>query len=825
MKNNIAKIVAMLLCALMMFAIVGCDNTGSEATPAPTVAPTEAVETPKVILPDVPADRYDAVASPRTGNNATMPLVISTYTLDGKFSPFFYTSAYDNDVQALTQIGLLHYDKDGAPQAGVEYPSYAWAYSQEVSDDKSTSTYKFILKNGITFSDGTPVTAKDVLFSMYVYCDPLYDGASTFYTMAIQGLSEYRLQTSSDVLELMEAIIAAGFTIDETGAMVFPSASGVTAEQQATFWAPLPEIGAQFTQEIIDYVVASYGTDEYVKKYVSENLSWEQLNASDSTRAAFGMSMWNLGSLDDELVFTDAIGTVYDLKTAELTAADLWKAIVTAYNFDVTDSGAQVEAAGSTILIESLRSAFIASAGSVEGGVPSISGITSGVEVCEDGVEREYIQVVMNGVDPTAIFKLGVAVAPWQYYTQGFAGELNEFGVSLSDPDFIQCLKDKNVKPVGAGPYIFEEFKDNVVYYTANDAFMLGSPKIQYVRYQVIDSGAELDAVKTGTVYYSNPSAKTDIINDVTGGQGDYAKLAYILVDNDGYGYIGVNAQFVPEWNVRRALASTMNLQLCIDNTYGELATLNYRTMTKVQWAYPENPENMYPYDGTGATAKALFLEEGYIYDEAANIMYYPETFTRDGVSLAGQQVTFKATLPMEAKDHPAGSIFIDMQTVLASIGVKFDIEVDDKVLNKLSTAYESGIQIWAAAWGSGGVDPDMFQIWYSDPAVNQSTSPTAKGLYWMFANGSDEEKAALQELNELIIAGRSTLDVEERKAIYARALELSTSLTTEIPTYQRKNMFVFNKDVINAETLFSGDDVTPFQSPLAYIWNVELNG
>ncbi|HCS75672.1 MAG TPA: hypothetical protein DIW17_17590, partial [Clostridiales bacterium] len=64
----------------------------------------------------------------------------------------------------------------------------------------------------------------------------------------------------------------------------------------------------------------------------------------------------------------------------------------------------------------------------------------------------------------------------------------------------------------------------------------------------------------------------------------------------------------------------------------------------------------------------------------------------------------------------------------------------------------------------------------------------------------------------------------EERKAIYKRALELSTGLAVEIPTYQRKNLYVYNKDVIKADSLFSGEDVTPFQSPISFIWNVELN-
>ena len=240
--------------------------------------------------------------------------------------------------------------------------------------------------------------------------------------------------------------------------------------------------------------------------------------------------------------------------------------------------------------------------------------------------------------------------------------------------------------------------------------------------------------------------------------------------------------------------------------------------MTKVLWAYPDDPENLFPYDGTGETSKALFLEAGYIYDAANNIMKYPE-----GHEKAGQQVTFKCTIPSDVKDHPAGSIFVDAQEVLAKIGVKIDIEVDQNLLGKLSTAYDSGIQIWAAAWGSGGVDPDMFQIWYADHAENQGTSAARSGLYYLYQNGSDEEKAMLVELNQLIKAGRSTLDVEERKAIYKRALELSTGIAVEIPTYQRKNMYVYNADVINSSSIFKGDDVTPFQDPLNFIWNVEL--
>lgn len=238
MKNNtLGRLLALALAAMMLFAVVGCQETGNNNDPVetpttadPTPAPTE--EVPAEILPDVPADRYDATVTPRTGNNATAPLVLSSSTLDGKFSPFFYTSAYDNDVQAQTQIGLLYYDKDGVPQAGVEYPCLAYSYTEDVAADNSSITYKIFLKNGITFSDGEPVTAKDVLFNYYVYLDSAYDGISTLYTQKIRGASEYRLQTSAEALAVVDAILAAGITAAEDGTVSYPAADGATPEQQ-----------------------------------------------------------------------------------------------------------------------------------------------------------------------------------------------------------------------------------------------------------------------------------------------------------------------------------------------------------------------------------------------------------------------------------------------------------------------------------------------------------------------------------------------------------------------------------------------------------------
>ncbi|MCI6603689.1 MAG: ABC transporter substrate-binding protein [Clostridiales bacterium] len=801
MKKLMTTVLAVMLCLTLL---VGLQPL--------TVA---AEETAEKGVADLAPNRFDPAVTPRSETNENMPLVIADEEFSGVFSPFFYTSNSDGNVEAMTQLGLCTTDPKGFVVAGNEWPCLAYSYTNVPAEDMSTTTYKFILKNGLTFSDGTPVTLKDVLFNFYVYCDPLYDGISTMYTIPIQGIDEYRLQTSSEKIELVAKILEAGIS-DKDGEMVIEPADGVDMADQEAFWSHLPEAGAKFAQEIIDYVVNNYGNEieDNMAPFKAEDLE------KPSVAAAYGMVMWGFGEVDDQTgKFTDKMGKEYDLSADTVDATTYWNNILDAYGYDLSDAGINAEKAGDKHLEDYVKELYIAKEGQIEGGVKEIKGISTGKEVCEDGVEREYIQFVINGVDPVAIQKLSINVAPMHYYTEGFKGELDEHGVSVGNPEFIQCLKDKNDKPMGAGPYIFESYENKVVSYVAFDGFCMGAPKIKHLRRQAITLGSELDAVKTGTVHVATPSATTEIVNDITSGEGDFAKMSYVLVDNDGYGCIGIQGQYFPDWNVRKAIAHALNVQLTIDDYYGELASVNYRTMTKVQWAYPENPEPLYPYDGTGETSKQLLLDAGYIYDEASNVMSYPKDDER-----AGEQFTIRFTLPSDAKDHPAGAVALDFQKVMASIGVKVEIDADPNMLSKLGTAYESGLQMWAAAWGNGGVDPDMFQIWYSDPSVNNADSPKRSGMTYLFQNGSEDQKEAIRKMDDLIIAGTKTLDRDERKQIYKEALELSTGMAVEVPTYQRKNMDIYNKTVLNPDSLVPNEKISPFYNAIgAEIWNLEL--
>ncbi len=119
-------------------------------------------------------------------------IVIMTEELSGLFNPFYATSGTDMDVVGMTQISMLSTDNNGDPVANDDLPTVVKAFSQEHKGD--TTVYSFVIKNGIKFSDGKPLTMNDVLFNMYEYLDPVYTGSSTMYSIDIVGLSSYRTQ-------------------------------------------------------------------------------------------------------------------------------------------------------------------------------------------------------------------------------------------------------------------------------------------------------------------------------------------------------------------------------------------------------------------------------------------------------------------------------------------------------------------------------------------------------------------------------------------------------------------------------------------------------
>lgn len=132
-------------------------------------------------------------------NNEQRPFTMASQEVDQVFSPFFASSTADSSVVSMTQISMLGNDKDGNPKTRKQGASVVTYDYQIVYDSTSnTSTYYFVLDNSIKYSNGSALTMKDVLFNLYVYLDPTYNGSSTMYSTDIVGLKAYRYQTDDE---------------------------------------------------------------------------------------------------------------------------------------------------------------------------------------------------------------------------------------------------------------------------------------------------------------------------------------------------------------------------------------------------------------------------------------------------------------------------------------------------------------------------------------------------------------------------------------------------------------------------------------------------
>ena len=150
--KKFTKLLSLLLAVVMMLGLAACGSNGTTETAAPTAA-------------DVSAEtKADTAAAPTAPNRAILG---STTELSGDFRyPGWGGSsagASDQDIQKLT----IGYGTMEANQGGA----YVWNETAvkdhtETDNDDGTATYTVTINEGLTFSDGTPITAKDYVFAM-----------------------------------------------------------------------------------------------------------------------------------------------------------------------------------------------------------------------------------------------------------------------------------------------------------------------------------------------------------------------------------------------------------------------------------------------------------------------------------------------------------------------------------------------------------------------------------------------------------------------------------------------------------------------------------
>ena len=772
MSKTLNKVLALVLALAMAFALVACQTT------TPTTEPTDAATTE-------PATEPATEEKPST-------LVVGYSPFSEKFSPFFAKTAYDQDAYVQTQVALINNDRAGnlilkgiegetVDYNGKDYFYDGIADTDIVQNDDGTVDYNIKIRDDIVFSDGTPMTIDDVIFNMYVLSDPTYDGSSTFYAVPIEGMAEYR--AGMELLSNM--IVAAG--PDNTDFTYW------TEDEQKAYWDAFWAAGEVFAQEIADYC----------KNYGATNVSE-------------GAALWGFEGL-----------------AADATAADFFKAIVDKYGYDVSDDGINAETADSAIT--DLINAQLGDKADAYA-----KGISTGESAANiAGIKKtgDYSMTVhCTKFEATAIYQLGVYVAPMHYYGDAslYDYDNNSFGFPKGD---LSLIRSKTTHPMGAGPYVFEQYENGVITYHANELYYKGTPKTQYLLFQEGSDGDKLAGVVSGQFDVTDPSfsqSTVDSIKEYNGGELTGSVITTDTVDNLGYGYIGVCAATVnvggdkasdASKDLRKAFATLFSVyrDTVINSYYGERASVIQYPISNTSWAAPRPADEGYEiaysksvegnplytedmseeqkYDAALAAAVGYLKAAGFTYDEAAGKF----TAAPDGASLV-----YEVMIPADGiGDHPAYGILTNAKEALAKIGITLEI-TDLTNSSDLWTALESGnCQMWAAAWGAT-IDPDMYQVYHSS------------NIYGL-PGSTESNHYSIQDakLDELIMAARGSADQSYRKATYKQCLDIILDWGVEIPTYQRQNAVIFSTERVNMETMTP--DITTFYGWFSEIENIEV--
>ena len=775
--SNIKKILALVLALVMVFALCAC---GESNTPAPeeSKAPVEESKAPV--------------------EENTSTLVYATSTFGQKFSPFFYTTAYDEEVVSSFTGGLLAADRGGAiihhgiegetvAYNGTDYTYYGMGDVDVVQNDDGSVDYNLTMRDDIVFSDGTPATIDDVIFGIYVMADPSYDGSSTVYALPIEGMADYY----NSQQYLYKLLAEAGR--DNTDFSIWDEAT------QTAFWASVDAAGEKIAQEIIDSVVASYNTDEYT---ATIEATPDEITADPALQVKFGMNMWGYG----------------DAWTEGATAADFWAAIEA--NFDSVIEAAETESAGSSIW--DLMDDFADYDKLVATGddVPSIKGIIR---------TGDYsLTVHMTEYDATAIYNMSFIIAPLHHYgdVSKYDYDNNKFGFDKGD---LSGVKAKTTEPLGCGPYIFKSYENGVVTMEANPTYFLGEPKTKTILFKEGEDADYVPGIVTGTYDLAVPSISEETLNAITdansNGELTGDTLTTILVDYRGYGYLGINADLVniggdPGSEESKALRKGFMTVLAvyrdtvINSYYGDRAAVIQYPISNTSWAAPQPADEgyraAYSVDADGNDIFDSSMNDEQKYDAAlkAAVTFFEKagyTFDADGKvasAPAGAPESYEILIPGQGKqDHPTYGVATAASKALETIGIK--LSVNDVGTSVWNNALEGNTaQMWVAAWQSTA-DPDMYQVYHSSNAHGKGTN-------------SNHYQVDDPALDALIIDGRTSADTEYRKSVYKQAMEIIMDWGVELPVYQRKDCTVASTIRVDCDTL--PKDMTPYWG-----WKAEI--
>ena len=446
------------------------------------------------------------------------------------------------------------------------------------------------------------------------------------------------------------------------------------------------------------------------------------------------------------------------------------------------------------------------------------------------------LRITLNEVDATAIYQLGITIAPLHYYGDAakYDYDNGKFGFDKGD---LSTVRAKTTQPMGAGPYKFQKFENGVVYFEANENYYLGAPKTTRLQFLESNDKDKLNGVATGTIDITDPSYSQDtakaIMAQNSNGEVTGDKITTNTVNNLGYGYLGISAKSVnvggelgsdASKNLRKAFATVFSVyrDVTVNSYYGEAASVINYPISDTSWAAPQKTDADYAIafskDVKGNDIYTSDMKDEAKYDAAlqAALGYFEAAgyTVKDGKltkAPEGAKMEYEVWIPADGSgDHPSFMMLNLASDALKKIGMKLVVK-DLADSSQLWTGIEADqVPMWCAAWGATP-DPDMYQVYYS--GVGTSNEPGGSNYMYDIQD---------KELDQLIMDARKSMDQSYRKQMYKSCLDIIVDWAVEVPVYQRQNAIIFSTERVKMDTVTP--DITTYYNWYAEIQNIELN-
>lgn len=763
MSNRIRRL-AMLLSGTMVIGLFsGCAINKTDGTEG-----TEMTET-----------STQAAEAETPGN----PLMVATSAMSRNFSEFFAVSDADRRVADMTAVYLLGKNRNGEyVLKGIEgetdnynetdYTYYGIADCEVKDQEDGSVTYDFTLRKDIVFSDGKPLTADDLIFSLYVYLDPSYEGSSELNTLPIRGLDGY----VEDSMPLYEILLERGE--DNKKFDVY------TEEQQTQFYeTDWVEAKNKFINSILEH----YQTDSIADAMIE--LGYATRN--EETGVVTTLYSYVRWSMEDDDV---------------PTAGDFWRELLrnSAYSKKVTEMSADLVKQG-------------VAKQSIFDYLPEYykNTLDIGKDVAKhiSGIEKtgDYsVRITLTEKDTTALSKLAIPVQPLHYYgeTELYDYDENQFGFTKGN---LSKIKEKTAEPLGAGPYVFAGYENGVAYFEANQHFWKGVPETEYVQFKETDESQMAQAIVEGSVDIAQPSISKSDLEQVrmvnSNGTENGNVISTTFTDYSAFGYIGINGNNVSVGSkpmseesiaLRKAIATVFAFYRFsgVHSYYGDTAEIIQYPVSDASWITPQEWENTFQdafrYDADGTiiyTSHATLSErKNGVLKAALQYLENAGYKVEDGkVTEApkGAKLSYEVMITGGgAGDHPSYEVVKSAAAALASIGLELKIN-DLSDSNEMFLACQTGkAEIWCAAWPQEEPDVYMYSLFHSKG-----------GSQYMFEISSDK-------LDDLILEARNTTDQAKRKKLYQQCLECIADYAVVIPVYQRQDCTLYSSERLNMSSV-----------------------